>query len=94
MMGSNNTQIMISATAGRVPTQFQSEVSHSGFTTCAMANPTHSIAKITMAYVLSNRGTATSQNHEFLIVILLDLCRRSQEQEDVGYGNHAKFKVS
>jgi len=59
MPGRNNTQTMIFATEGNACTQFQSKSSHSRFTTSAIANPTHSIAKITMAYVPSTRGTVT-----------------------------------
>ena len=64
---------MISATEGNARTQFQSRSSHSRFTISAKANPTHHIAKITMAYVLSTRGTVTLQNDESLIVALPDL---------------------
>jgi len=67
-MGRKNTQTMISATEGNAITQFQSKSSHSRFTISAIANPIHSIAKITMAYVLSTRGTVTLQNDEFLII--------------------------
>jgi len=49
MMGRNNTQTMISATEGSARTQFQSKSSHSQFSNYAMANPTHSITKITFA---------------------------------------------
>ena len=65
-IGRNNAQTMISATKGSACTQFQSKSSHSRFTTSAIANPAHNIAKITMAYVLSTRGTVTPQNDEFL----------------------------
>jgi hypothetical protein len=81
MMGRKNTQTMISATEGNARTQFQSKSSHSRFTTSAIANPTHSIAKITMAYVLSTRGTVTFQNDEPLIVTLPDLQDRQPQQE-------------
>ena len=80
-MGRNNTQTMIYATEGNACTQFQSKSSHSRFTTSAIANPTHSIVKITMAYVLSTRGTVTLQNDESLIVNLLDLNNRLPQQE-------------
>ena len=70
-MGRNTTQTTISATGGNARTQFQSKSSHSRFTTSAIANPTHSIAKITMAYVPSTRGTVTLQNDESFIVVLL-----------------------
>jgi hypothetical protein len=81
MMGRNNTQTMISATAGNPYTQFQSRSSHSRFTASAIANPTHSTAKITMAYMLSTRETVTFQNDEFLMVALLDLHNRQPLQE-------------
>lgn len=49
IMGRKNTQTMISVTVGKVRTQFQSKSSHSRFATSAIANPIHSIAKITIA---------------------------------------------
>ena len=70
MMGRNNTQTIISTTEGNARTQFQSKSIDSRFTTSAIANPTHSITKITIAYVLSTRGTVTLQNDESLIVTL------------------------
>ncbi len=81
VMGRNNTQTMISTTEGSARTQFQSKSSHSRFTTSAMANPTHNIAKITTAYVPSTRGTVTLQNDESLTVTLLDLQDCQPEQE-------------
>jgi len=76
MMGRNNTQMMISTNEGNARTESQSKPNHSRFTSNAKANPTHSMAKIAMAYVLSNRGTATLHNDEFLIVAFPDLqCR-------------------
>ena len=81
MIGRNNTQTMISATDGNAYTHFQIKSSHSRFTSSAIANPTHSMAKITMAYVLSTRGKVTSQNDEALIVALLDLNNRQPQQE-------------
>jgi hypothetical protein len=69
-MGRNNTQTMTSATEGSALTQFQTKSSHSRFIASAMANPTHSIAKMTMAYVPSTREAATFQNDESLIVYL------------------------
>ena len=71
MIGRNNNQIMISTKEGNARTQIQSKSSHSRFTTRAMANPTYSIAKITMAKVLSARGTATFQNDEPFIVAII-----------------------
>jgi beta-xylosidase len=73
MMGRNNGQTMIATAEGNARTQFQSKSSDSRFTTSAIANPTHSTTKITMAYVLSTRGTETLQNDESLIVTVLGL---------------------
>jgi len=72
-IGRNNIQIIISATIGNARTQFQNRLSHSGFTTIATANPTHSSTKTRMAYVLSTRGAVTSQNCDFFMVALLGL---------------------
>jgi hypothetical protein len=47
-MGRKTTQIAISATGGSARTQFQTKSSHSRFTTSAMANPTHRMAKMTI----------------------------------------------
>jgi len=69
MMGRKNTQTMISTTGGKDRTQFQSESSPPRFTPSAVTNPIHSMAKITMAYVPSTRGTVTLQNGESLIAI-------------------------
>jgi hypothetical protein len=87
MMGRNNTQTMISATAGNARTQFQSKSSHSRFTTSAIANPTHRIAKITMAYVLSTRETVTLQNDESLIAALL-VVYHTLTPDDRGHCGH------
>ena len=68
MMGRKKSQTVISVSGGNPRTQFHSESSHSGFTTSAIANPTHSTAKIAMAYVLSTLEAATFQNDGSLMI--------------------------
>ena len=81
MMGVTNTQAVILATDGNTWAQFQSKPSHSGLAISAIENPTHSIAKVKTAYVLSTRETVTFQNDESFIVALPGLHDRQLQQE-------------